>query len=166
MPRATKSTPKLTHLDAQGQASMVDVSDKPETVREARAQAVIRMSAEAFEAMQRGDAKKGDVLGVARIAGIQAAKRTSELIPLCHPLPLSKVGVTFTVDVKMNSVRVLAEVKTRGPTGVEMEALVAANVAALTIYDMLKAVDRTMEVHDVFVVEKTGGQRGDYARKR
>lgn len=166
MPRPTKPKPQLTHLDAQGHASMVDVSDKPETTREASAQAVVRMSADAFEAMQRGDAKKGDVLGVARVAGIQAAKRTSELIPLCHPLPLSKVGVSFTLDVKTHSVRVLAEVKTRGPTGVEMEALVAANVAALTIYDMLKAVDRAMEVHDIFVLQKTGGQRGDYARNR
>lgn len=166
MPRPTKPKPELTHLDAQGHASMVDVSGKPETTREASAQAVIRMSAEAFEAMQRGDAKKGDVLGVARIAGIQAAKRTAELIPLCHPLPLSKVGVSFTSDGKTHSVRVLAEVKTRGPTGVEMEALVAANVAALTIYDMLKAIDRAMEVHDVFVLEKSGGQRGDYVRNR
>ena len=143
---------------------MVDVSDKPDTTREASAQAVIRMSAEAFAAMQHGQAKKGDVLGVARIAGIQAAKKTSELIPLCHPLPLSKVSVSFTLDADALSVRVLAEVKTRGPTGVEMEALIAASVAALTVYDMLKAVDRAMEVHEVFVLEKSGGQRGDYAR--
>src|SRR5256885_16565325 len=133
---------ELTHLDAAGQASMVDVGAKPDTERRARARAVVRVSPDTAATVRDGNAAKGDVIGVARIAGIQAAKRTSELIPLCHPLQLSYVGVEGDVDAAAGAITLTAEARTTGPTGVEMEALTAASVAALTVYDMVKCLDR------------------------
>jgi cyclic pyranopterin phosphate synthase len=150
----------LTHLDADGAARMVDVSDKAETVREAVAKGRISMSAEAAAAIRDGLVKKGDVLAVARVAGIMAAKRTSDLIPLCHPLPLSSVAIDLTPDA--SGVNATATAKTTGRTGVEMEALTAVSVALLTIYDMAKAMDKTMEIGAIRLVSKTGGKSGDY----
>lgn len=154
----------LTHFDDQGRAVMVDVSDKPVTARMARADAFVRMLPETLEHILAGTARKGDVLGVARLAGIMAAKRTADLIPLCHPLPITKVTVDLTPDPTLPGVRIVAEVRTTGQTGVEMEALTAASVAALTVYDMLKAVDRGMEIGGVRVLHKEGGKSGTYQR--
>ena len=154
----------LTHFDAAGNAVMVDVSEKPVTFREAVAHGVIAMNAEAFAAVERGTVKKGDVLGVARIAGIMATKRTSELIPLCHPLPLTKVNIEFKLCPERRVVEVLCTVKTSGVTGVEMEALTGVSTALLTIYDMCKAVDKGMELGEIYLVEKTGGKSGHYIR--
>jgi cyclic pyranopterin phosphate synthase len=154
----------LTHLDASGQASMVDVSDKPATERRARARAVVRVSPETAAKVAAGNAPKGDVIGVARIAGIQAAKRTSELIPLCHPLALSYVGVEGAIDVAAGEIELIAEARTTGPTGVEMEALTAASVAALTVYDMVKGVERGAEIAGIVLLEKAGGQSGHWQR--
>ena len=155
----------LTHLGARGEARMVDVSAKPATQREARAEGRVLMQATTLAIVQRGDAKKGDVLGTARIAGIMAAKRTHELIPLCHPLLLSKVEVDVTPDPKLPGVVVNARVKVAGQTGVEMEALTAVAVACLTIYDMVKAVDRGMRIEGIRLVEKRGGRSGHYRAK-
>jgi cyclic pyranopterin phosphate synthase len=154
----------LTHLDASGQASMVDVSDKPATERRARARAVVRVSTATAAKVAEGNAPKGDVIGVARIAGIQAAKRTSELIPLCHPLSLSYVGVDGAIDVEAGEIELIAEARTTGPTGVEMEALTAASVAALTLYDMVKGVERGAEIAGVVLLEKAGGRSGHWQR--
>ena len=154
----------LTHFDAAGNAVMVDVSAKPVTTREATAHGIITMNAEAFAAVQSGTVKKGDVLGVARIAGIMATKRTSELIPLCHPLPLTKVGIEFRLLPERQAVEALCTVKTSGVTGVEMEALTGVSTALLTIYDMCKAVDKGMELGEIHLVEKTGGKSGHYIR--
>lgn len=153
---------KLTHLDDTGAARMVDVSGKPDTAREASAEAIIALSEEAFAAALSGDAKKGDVLAAARIAGIMAAKKTSELIPLCHPIALTKATVDFEPLKDRHAIRILATTKTTGPTGVEMEALTAASIAALTIYDMVKAVDRAAVIEGVRLVAKSGGKSGDY----
>ena len=155
----------LTHLDAAGRARMVDVSDKPETDRRAVARAVVRVSPQTAEAVRAGDTPKGDVLGTARIAGIQAAKRTSDLIPLCHPLFLSFVGVECQIDVGNGTVTITAEARTTGPTGVEMEALTAAAVAALTVYDMVKGIERGAEIAEVVLLEKSGGRSGDWRRE-
>ena len=155
---------ELTHLDAAGQASMVDVSSKPATERRARARAVVRVSPETAAKVHDGNAPKGDVIGVARIAGIQAAKRTSELIPLCHPLSLSYVGVEGTIDAEAGEIELIAEARTTGPTGVEMEALTAASVAALTVYDMVKGVERGAEIAGVALLEKSGGRSGHWQR--
>ena len=152
----------LTHFDAQGQAHMVDVSSKPATHRIARAEGRITMQAATLALVLQGTAKKGDVLGVARIAGIMAAKKTSELIPLCHPLAITRVVVDFQVDEARASVSCEATVETVGPTGVEMEALTAVQIALLTIYDMCKAVDRGMTITDVCVREKHGGKSGSF----
>ena len=152
----------LTHFDARGNAAMVDVTDKPVTDRTATARARIVMQPETLALILRGDAKKGDVLGVARLAGIMAAKRTAELIPLCHPLPISSVTVELTPDAEHNCVEIAATVRTTGRTGVEMEALTAASVAALTVYDMCKSVDRGMRIEAIRVVEKSGGKSGDF----
>ncbi|WP_016957490.1 cyclic pyranopterin monophosphate synthase MoaC [Catenovulum agarivorans] len=152
----------LTHLNERGEANMVDVSEKTPTVRQAHAQAVIKMSTEAFALLTQGNHKKGDVFAIARIAGIQAAKKCSDLIPLCHPLMLSKVQVDFEVDQTSSSVKVLTMCKLTGQTGVEMEALTAASVAALTIYDMCKAVDKHMQIVDTKVIAKSGGKSGDW----
>jgi cyclic pyranopterin monophosphate synthase len=155
---------RLTHLDATGQARMVDVGGKPASERRAVAQAVVRVSRQTAQAVLAGDAPKGDVLAVARIAGIQAAKRTSELIPLCHPLALSFVGVEGTVDAQAGAVTLTAEARTTGSTGVEMEALTAAAVAALTVYDMVKGVQRGAEIAEVKLLEKSGGRSGHWRR--
>ena len=158
------SETNLTHFDAAGNAVMVDVSEKPVTARQAVARGIITMNAEAFAAVERGTVKKGDVLGVARIAGIMATKRTSELIPLCHPLPLTKVSVDFTLLPERQGVEAVCTVKTTGVTGVEMEALTGVSTALLTIYDMCKAVDKGMELGEIGLVEKTGGKSGHYVR--
>ena len=143
---------------------MVDVGDKPATERRAVARAVVRVSPETAARVKAGDAPKGDVIGVARIAGIQGAKRTSELIPLCHPLALSYVGVDGSVNVQTGEIELIAEARTTGPTGVEMEALTAASVAALTIYDMVKGVERGAEIASVALLEKSGGRSGHWRR--
>ncbi len=153
---------KLTHLGAQGQAHMVDVGAKAETERTAIAEGLVTMLPETLRMIMAGDAKKGDVLGAARIAGIMAAKKTHELIPLCHPLLLTKVSVDIQPEPALPGLRVVALARVTGKTGVEMEALTAASVACLTIYDMAKAVDRGMEISGIRLVEKTGGKSGDY----
>jgi len=152
----------LTHFDAEGDAHMVDVSDKAVTSRVAQAESYIKMAPETFEIITEGRAKKGDVLGVARLAGIMAAKRTADLIPLCHPLPITKVSIELTPDASLPGIRIVATVKTTGQTGVEMEALTAASVAALTVYDMSKAVDKAMEIGGTRVILKDGGKSGRY----
>ena len=162
--RRVSDPERLTHLDDSGRARMVDVADKPATERRAVARAVVRVSAQTAEAVAGGDAPKGDVLGVARIAGIQAAKRTSELIPLCHPLALSFVGVEGSIDVATGEIELTAEARTTGPTGVEMEALTAASVAALTVYDMVKGIQRGAEIAEVALLEKSGGRSGEWRR--
>jgi cyclic pyranopterin monophosphate synthase len=158
-----KARKPLSHVDARGRVKMVDVGDKPVTAREAVARGEIAMSEEALGLIRSGNVKKGDPLQAARLAGIMAAKRTSELIPLCHPLPLSHVGVELT-PTKMGYA-VEARVRTHGQTGVEMEALTAVAVAALTIYDMVKAVDKEMVIGDICLLEKRGGKSGEYRRK-
>ncbi|MDB5546025.1 MAG: moaC [Hyphomicrobiales bacterium] len=155
---------KLSHITASGEAHMVDVSQKAVTTRVATAEGRIMMKPETLALCLSGDAKKGDVLGTARIAGIMAAKKTHELIPLCHPLLISKVTVDLTPDETLPGVRVTASVKVGGQTGVEMEALTAVSVALLTVYDMLKAVDRFMTIEAIGLVEKTGGKSGDWRR--
>ena len=148
----------FTHLDAEGRARMVDVGAKPATERRAVARAVVRMAPETARAVVRGDLPKGDVVATARIAGIQAAKRTADLIPLCHPLALSWVDVAVAVDEDAGTVTLRGEARTTGPTGVEMEAMTACAVAALTVYDMVKGVERGVEVAEVALMEKTGGK--------
>lgn len=152
----------LTHIDHSGAANMVDVGDKNDTVREASAEGFVRMLPATLALIQSGNAKKGDVIGTARLAGIMAAKKTSDLIPLCHPLMLTKVSVDISVDEPLPGLRVEATVKLYGKTGVEMEALTAVSVACLTIYDMAKAVDRGMEISGIQVLAKSGGKSGDY----
>jgi len=152
----------LTHFDAQGQAHMVDVGGKAETRRVARATGTIRMQPATLAAITGGSAKKGDVLGVARIAAIQGAKRTSELVPLCHPLPLTHVQVEFAIDATASAVHCTVQAETLGRTGVEMEALTAVQVGLLTVYDMVKAIDRGMVIGDVRVLEKHGGKSGSW----
>ncbi|MDE3115514.1 MAG: cyclic pyranopterin monophosphate synthase MoaC [Pseudomonadota bacterium] len=153
---------KLSHLDEAGAARMVDVSEKPVTAREASAEAVIRLSPEAYDAAIGGTGPKGDVLAAARLAGIMAAKKTSELIPLCHPLPIAKAGIDFEPQAESHSLRIIAMVKTTAQTGIEMEALTAASVAALTVYDMVKAVDKTAVIETVRLLTKSGGKSGTY----
>jgi cyclic pyranopterin monophosphate synthase len=155
---------RLTHLDPSGRARMVDVGAKPPTERRALARAVVKVSTPTAHAVHAGDAPKGDVIGVARIAGIQAAKRTSELIPLCHQLALSFVGVEAEVDVDAGTITLTAEARTTGPTGVEMEALTAVSVAALTVYDMVKGIERGAEIASVALLEKAGGKSGHWRR--
>ncbi|MEW6644446.1 MAG: cyclic pyranopterin monophosphate synthase MoaC [Pseudomonadota bacterium] len=156
----------LTHIDAKGEARMVDVSDKAATERLAVAEGCVVMSKDTLDLVMSGQAKKGDVLGTARIAGIMAAKRTSELIPLCHPLALSKVTVDIEPDAALPGCRVTATVKVTGPTGVEMEALTAVSVACLTIYDMIKAVERSARIDAIRLIEKKGGKSGHYTSSR
>lgn len=153
---------ELTHLDARGIARMVDVGDKPDSERTAVATGSVSMQAETLRLIRDGVLKKGDVLTVARIAGIMAAKRTSELIPLCHPISLTSIEVDIVLDEAQHAVRITATARTHGKTGVEMEALTAVSTAALTIYDMAKAVDRAMRITDIHLMEKRGGQHGDY----
>ncbi len=156
---------KLSHIDQQGKASMVDVSAKDFTLREAKAFGRVKMSMPTLHQIEQNQLKKGDVLSVARIAGIQAAKKCADLIPLCHPLALSKVAVDFELNLQAGSVDVFAYCKLTGQTGVEMEALTAVSVAALTIYDMCKAIDKDMVITSIQLVEKTGGQGGDVNRE-
>ncbi|HEV7305169.1 cyclic pyranopterin monophosphate synthase MoaC [Ensifer sp.] len=157
--------PTLTHLGGSGEANMVDVGDKAETVRVAVAQGHVRMKPETLALILEGDAKKGDVIGTARLAGIMAAKQTANLIPLCHPLMLTKVTVDITPDATLPGLRVEALAKLTGRTGVEMEALTSVSVACLTIYDMAKAADREMEIGGIQVVSKSGGRSGDFQRE-
>ncbi len=155
---------ELSHVDESGEARMVDVSAKAESARTARATGFIRMRPETLDAIVKAQVKKGDVLGVARIAGVMAAKKTADLIPLCHPLSLTHVGVELTADQGIPGVRAEATVSTLGRTGVEMEALMAVSVALLTVYDMAKALDRGMEISDISLAEKSGGVSGKYSR--
>jgi len=155
---------ELSHIDEQGRARMVDVGDKPETGRRAVAEAVVTMAPETLALIADGAVPKGDVIGVARLAGVMAAKRTHELVPLCHPLSLSFAGVEIVAEPDLPGLRVTAEMRLTGRTGVEMEALVAASVAALTVYDMCKAVDRGMEIGPVRLLEKSGGRSGEWRR--
>ncbi|BAY46370.1 molybdenum cofactor biosynthesis protein C [Scytonema sp. HK-05] len=152
----------LSHLDNQGQAQMVDVSGKAPTVRQAVAAARVRMLSETLAAIQAGNAPKGDVLATARIAGIMAAKQTASLIPLCHPLPLQKIEVQVTPDPELPGYHIQATVRTKAETGVEMEALTAVSVAALTLYDMAKALEKSIQIESIRLVSKTGGKSGDY----
>jgi cyclic pyranopterin phosphate synthase len=156
---------KLSHLDSEGRARMVDVSGKPDTRREAEAAALVRMQPETLALIQSGGVPKGDVLAVAELAGVMAAKRTSELIPLCHPLPLDDIQVSATPDESSSTVEIRALARTTGKTGVEMEALTAVAVAALTIYDMCKAADRAMSFSNIRLIEKTGGRSGDFRNR-
>ena len=158
------ATAKLTHIDTAGAANMVDVGEKADTVRTAIAKGAVVMQPQTLHAILAGDAKKGDVIGTARIAGIMAAKRAHELIPLCHPLLLTKVAVDIVPDETLPGLRVIALARVSGKTGVEMEALTAASVACLTIYDMAKAIDRAMTITGIQLVEKSGGKSGDYRR--
>jgi cyclic pyranopterin phosphate synthase len=155
-------TSPLSHFDAHGQAHMVDVGAKAETQRVARATGSIRMQPATLALIAQGSAKKGDVIGVARIAAIQAAKRTAELIPLCHPLPITRVAVEFEIDAAASAVRCTAQVETFGRTGVEMEALTAVQIGLLTVYDMCKAADRGMVMEGIRVLEKRGGKSGEW----
>jgi cyclic pyranopterin monophosphate synthase len=158
----SNSAAQLSHLDHQGQAQMVDVSQKLATVRQAVATGKVRMLAETFATIQAGNAPKGDVLATARLAGIMAAKQTANLIPLCHPLPLQKVEVRLTPDPQLPGYEIQAIVKTKAETGVEMEALTAVSVAALTLYDMAKALEKSIQITEIRLVSKTGGKSGDY----
>jgi cyclic pyranopterin phosphate synthase len=157
---------ELTHLDDQGRARMVDVGGKPPTDRRAVARALVRVSPQTAAKVAAGDAPKGDVLGVARIAGIQAAKRTAELIPLCHPLALSYIGVEASIEIDRGEIELIAEARTTGPTGVEMEAMTAASVAALTVYDMVKGIERGAQIAEVVLLEKSGGRSGEWHATR
>jgi cyclic pyranopterin phosphate synthase len=161
-PVSTPDKPQLTHFDEHGRAHMVDVSGKSATHRVAVAQGRIRMQPATLAVIASGTAKKGDVIGVARIAAIQASKRTAELIPLCHPLPLTRVAVEFSIDTPQSAVICRVTAETVGPTGVEMEALTAVQVGLLTVYDMCKAIDRGMVIEDVRLLEKRGGKSGDW----
>ena len=156
--------PALTHVDRTGTFHMGDVGDKPQSARTATAEGVIRMAVETFNAIRGNELAKGDVIPVARLAGIQAAKRTSDLIPLCHPLPLSGVEVQISLDEALPGCRVRGTARTTAQTGVEMEALTAVSVALLTIYDMAKAIDRTMTISEILLLEKRGGTRGEFVR--
>jgi cyclic pyranopterin phosphate synthase len=162
MAKGKNKSKKLSHYDAAGRASMVDVSTKPSTLREAEARAFVAMSPAVVRALPQNP--KGDPLEVARVAGIMAAKRTAELIPMCHPLPLSKVDVQL--EVRKDGIAIRGFVRTTAATGVEMEALVAASVAALTVYDMCKALDKGIEIREILLVRKSGGKSGDYHRKK
>ncbi|MCW8055721.1 cyclic pyranopterin monophosphate synthase MoaC [Agrobacterium tumefaciens] len=156
---------RLTHIDASGEAHMVDVGDKAETIRVAVAEGFVKMKLETLALIRDGNAKKGDVIGTARLAGIMAAKQTANLIPLCHPLMLTKVAVDITEDTALPGLRVEAMVKLSGKTGVEMEALTAVSIACLTIYDMAKAADKAMEIVNIRLLEKSGGKSGDFRRQ-
>ena len=156
---------ELTHFNDEGRARMVDVSEKAITLRTATAGAVVHLNADTFALVRDGKMKKGDVLAVAQVAGIMAAKKNSELIPMCHPIGLTGVDISFTLDEKQNTIAVFATARCKGETGVEMEALTAASVAALTIYDMCKAVQRDIEIDRIRLLKKTGGKSGEYIRE-
>jgi len=157
---------ELTHFNPEGRARMVDVTDKRETLRTATAQAVVRLNAETFALVMAGRMKKGDVLAVAQVAGIMAAKKNPELIPMCHPLRITGVDIAFFPDEAAAEIRIEATVRCKGETGVEMEALTAASVAALTVYDMCKAAQKDIEIDGICLLKKTGGKSGDYLRKK
>lgn len=159
-----RGKPRLTHLNARGEVHMVDVGGKPATARRAVAGGFVRLAAEALEALAAGSLAKGDALAAARLAGIQAAKKTSDLIPLCHPLPLTHLAVELTIDRPAGGIRIRAEARTTGPTGVEMEALTAVAGAALTLYDMAKAIDRGIVIEEIALLEKEGGRSGRWTR--
>lgn len=154
--------PSLTHLNAQGEAYMVDVSEKAATRREAIAVGEVKMSLATLQAIEAGNAPKGDILGTARLAGIMGAKQTAQLIPLCHPLPLHKISVELQPDENLPGYRIQATVSTKAETGVEMEALTAVSVAALTLYDMAKGLEKSMQITNIYLLSKTGGKSGDY----
>jgi cyclic pyranopterin phosphate synthase len=154
----------MSHFDSTGRARMVDISDKPVTARMAKASGVIRMKRETLEAIRAGSTRKGDVIAVARIAGIMAAKRTADLVPLCHPIPLTDVDLTIDLDESLPGARVTASAKTAAQTGVEMEAIVAASVTLITIFDMVKGLDRTLQIGEIQVTEKLGGKSGHWVR--
>ena len=156
---------KLSHIDDRGQARMVDISEKPDTSRIAIAKGEVVMRSETLELIESGSMGKGDVLSVAQVAGVMAAKRTADLIPLCHPLPLNQISVEFELDEQLPGIKIVACAKTMGKTGVEMEALTAVAVSALTIYDMAKAVEKTMLIQNIRLVEKRGGQSGDVLKE-
>ncbi|GIM29705.1 cyclic pyranopterin monophosphate synthase accessory protein [Clostridium polyendosporum] len=158
-------TIEFTHFDEQGKSKMVDVSEKAETNRVAIAKGTIRMKRHTIEMVQEGTIEKGDVLGVARVAAIMASKKTADLIPMCHPLMITGCDINFKVDVEKSLITIEARVKTIGKTGVEMEALTAASVAALTIYDMCKSADKDMQIEDIYLIEKDGGKSGKYVRQ-
>ncbi|MFN6535823.1 MAG: cyclic pyranopterin monophosphate synthase MoaC [Nostoc sp. EkiNYC01] len=156
----------LTHLDDRGQAQMVDVSEKLPTIRQAVAAAKVRMLPTTFAAIQAGNVPKGDVLGTVRLAGIMAAKQTAALIPLCHPLPLQKIAIEVTPDPELPGYEIQATVKTKAETGVEMEALTAVSIAALTLYDMAKALEKSIQIESIRLISKSGGKSGDYSPPR
>ena len=158
-----KGNATLSHLDSQGNAQMVDVSGKDATLRDAVAEGLVHMKPSTLRLIKEGGIDKGDVLAVARVAGIMAAKRTWELIPMCHQVPLDRVAIEFDLDAEAGAIRITASARTTAKTGVEMEALTAVNIAALTIYDMAKAVDRAMKISEVRLVSKSGGRSGDYS---
>lgn len=164
MTKQSEKSIELSHLDATGQAQMVDVSAKSATVRQATAIAHVRMKLETMQAIESGNTPKGDVLGTARIAGIMAAKQTANLIPLCHPLPIQKVEVNITAQPERPGFEIEATVKIKAETGVEMEALTAVSIAALTLYDMAKAIEKSITIEQVYLLSKTGGKSGDYLR--
>ena len=161
----SKFEKNLTHLDSKGEVQMVDVSAKVPTVRQAKAAGQVRMLPETFEAIQRGNSPKGDVLGTAKLAGIMAAKQTAQLIPLCHPLPLQKIDIELIPDPHLPGYQIRAMVKTKAETGVEMEALTAVSVAALTLYDMAKALEKSISIELIRLLSKSGGKSGDYIVK-
>ncbi|GAP93743.1 cyclic pyranopterin monophosphate synthase MoaC [Leptolyngbya sp. NIES-2104] len=166
MTQKSENSIDLSHLDATGQAQMVDVSAKSATTRQATAIALIRMKPETMSAIESGNSPKGDVLGTARIAGIMAAKQTSNLIPLCHPLPIQKVEVNITPKPDLPGYEIQATVKIKAETGVEMEALTAASITALTLYDMAKAIEKSITIEQIYLLNKTGGKSGDYSREQ
>lgn len=166
MTQKSENSIDLSHLDATGQAQMVDVSAKPATARQATAIALVRMKPETMSAIESGNSPKGDVLGTVRIAGIMAAKQTSNLIPLCHPLPIQKVEVNITPKPDLPGYQIQATVKIKAETGVEMEALTAASIAALTLYDMAKAIEKSITIEQIYLLNKTGGKSGDYLREQ
>ena len=155
---------ELTHINNEGRAKMVDVSDKQATVREAIACGTVFVSADTFKIITQGESKKGDVLSVAQVAGIMAAKRTSEIIPMCHPINITGVDISFNLDEECNTIEITAIVHSKGETGVEMEALTAVSVTALTIYDMCKSLQKDIKISDIKLVKKTGGKSGDYIK--
>ncbi|MBW4439802.1 MAG: cyclic pyranopterin monophosphate synthase MoaC [Plectolyngbya sp. WJT66-NPBG17] len=163
MTQNSENSIELSHLDTTGQAQMVDVSSKSATVRQATAIARVRMKPETMSAIEAGNTPKGDVLGTARIAGIMAAKQTANLIPLCHPLPIQKVEVNITAQPELPGFEIQATVKIKAETGVEMEALTAVSIAALTLYDMAKAIEKSIVIEQIYLLSKTGGKSGDYS---
>lgn len=165
MTRNSQNSIDLSHLDAAGQAQMVDVSAKSATTRQATAIALVRMLPETMSAIESGNSPKGDVLGTARIAGIMAAKQTANLIPLCHPLPIQKVEVNITPKSELPGYEIRATVKIKAETGVEMEALTAVSIAALTLYDMAKAIEKSITIEQIYLLNKTGGKSGEYSRE-